>query len=232
MKSPMIKPCRLALITSLVLCLQSGYGSATDRLVNEKRLVGQSDSHEECVGKLIKGAMFVIAGTSGRVAAHPDEDPRVVVMAKPRAISMTVEYFQSVTKEWSRMVASCEEEVYVQRTFIVDGPQPFMPPIPNMRATRTHVMDSMPSHDLCVADLMSLASLGLGATDIQEEDEGSPGEEMRLMLSGGVVSTEGRRQDEEGTWTTTTTTCVGGRETVVDRTSAASTAARPERKLK
>ena len=206
------------------LLAPTGPSHAVDRLVDEKRLVGQSDSHEACAGKITKAAAFFIMLAKDRDRA---EDGRVTVIAKHRSISMTTEYRKSDTRQWSRTVGSCEDETYVQRAYIADGPAAFTPAPPSMRQTRSHVMASFASEDACIADLLSISALSLGVTDIQEEGEGDKGDEMRLTLVGGIVSTEARRQDATGVWSTTTTTCVNGRETVVSRTAAPETTTKP-----
>ena len=96
-----------------------------------------------------------------------------------------------------------------------------------MRQTRSHVMESFPSQDACIADLLSISALALLAIDVQEEGNGDKGDEMRLMLVGGIVTTEVRRQDGAGVWLTTTTTCRNARETVIDRSAAPEKATKP-----
>jgi hypothetical protein len=197
---------------------------AADRLVDEKRLVGQSDTHEECAGKITKTAAYTIMLAKDHSRT---EDGRITVVAKHRSISLTIEYRKADTREWLRTVGSCDDETYVQRTYISDSPAVFAPAAPSMRQTRLHVMESFSSQEACIADLLSISTLSLGATDIQEEDKDDKGDEMRLTLVGGIVSTEARRQDDAGMWSTTTTTCGAGRETVVDRMTVPEVATTP-----
>jgi hypothetical protein len=205
----------------------AGPSSGADRLIDEKRAVGQSDSHEECAGKLVKAAAATIAMAQATSAAFPAEHWRTIVLARHRAISMTFEYRNPNTQRWSRTVAFCDDETYVLRTYNSDGPAPSAPPLPSMRQLRTRVTNTLASHDECIADLLSISTLVLGAKDIQEEEEGDAVDETRLMLSDGMISIENRKQVYSGAWMTTTTTCVGGRETLVNRSSAPETMTRP-----
>ena len=190
-----------------------------DHLTEEKLFPGQSEDHGQCMAKVLDAAVRAAAAAAVRDEARPLEHTRVVAFGIPGSTSFTIDLLEPDTKEWRRIAVSCEGGTLVQRFYVIDRPASIEPPAPNMRDLRRHVMQTYPSHDQCVADLLSIALLALGATSFQEGSDRNPHEQMRLIFSDGVVWTEMGRQDNAGEWFTTTGTCVDRREIVVDRTT-------------
>lgn len=209
-----------ALLAAAVLsgCLPS-IARADERLVGEKRLVGQSDSYEDCAGKLIKASAVLVAQAYGRSGSRTDENVQFLVTARPHDLTMT---FDLATPKHgrTRTVSTCDDETNIVREYTVDTAVPIKPAAPMLRQIRSHVIDTLPSHDQCVMDLLSVSTTALGSVALQDGDD-AEASEMRLTFTDGKVSTESRKQEHDGTWTVTSTSCMGPRETVLDLTSAA-----------
>lgn len=217
----------LMALVAVTLVFGPAPAGATERLLSEKRLVGQSDSYEECAVKLIKVSAAMIAAVYVRGKYHPDESFQFLVTARPHDLSMT---FDLVTPghEGMRTVSTCDNETNILREYAVDAAVPLEPAAPDLRQIRSHVMDTFPTHDRCIADLLSVSTLALGVEAFQDEETANR-TEMRLTFSKGQLSTESRQQEHDGIWTVTSTSCVGGRETVLNLTSEPAPASGPSR---
>jgi len=168
----------LAVAGTAIYLIASSSVFASDRLDSEKRMVGQSDSHEECAAKMTKMGAAAIMFFKG----HPtSEDARVTLIAKHRSIGMTTE-FKKPTGVWQRAEGTCDDETYIQRNYTSGAPVAVAPPPANMRDVRSHVMEAFSEQNACVEALISSATMAVGVADVQEEDEGDKSEEMRLTL--------------------------------------------------